>query len=370
MKFGWRSIRYLLGKRAGGYREFDSQQWTFLAAKIATTACVVYLWFHTPKPGVAVAILATVAAVVSVHSEMRPWQKSVWIVLIILLLQIERRAIILDRKLVDRETSDRNALFEALLSDQRHIMLRIADSQQVRFDETMSRLQSATADVQKIGITAGKSLNVAEDALGEITGGDSVPCVIVNRFGPGSSISFSLKNSGKYPLTNIDFSLLYPSYGFGTATTHMVFDHLDPYERKPLGESAHVKSGDSSSFDFALKTRSGTYYEALRVPEDAVTSDATERPSNRKQHPQHPKDRQRAMDARVEVGGYWEPKTFIDDLQVDGAVSYEPPPENLKPWLQCARTQREYEDRQWELHRQFVKDLSLRKPAGRRMHNH
>ena len=57
----------------------------------------VYWWRHLPVPGFAIGALAVLAAVMSVHGDMRPWQKAVWMLLIGAFLVLEFRAIDKDR---------------------------------------------------------------------------------------------------------------------------------------------------------------------------------------------------------------------------------------------------------------------------------
>ncbi len=60
---------------------------------------------HLPLPGYAVAVIAVVAAIMSIQGEMRPWQKAAWMLIIGLFLVVELRAI-----KSDRDDSDAKAL--------------------------------------------------------------------------------------------------------------------------------------------------------------------------------------------------------------------------------------------------------------------
>jgi len=64
---------------------------------LSATSIMLFIWL--PPAGVAVALIGFVAAVMSIHGDMRPWQKVVWMSIIGVLLVVEIRAIRHDRRL-------------------------------------------------------------------------------------------------------------------------------------------------------------------------------------------------------------------------------------------------------------------------------
>jgi len=69
----------------------------FYLAQLGAVALAIHWWRNLPAPGYAVAVLAFLAAVMSIHGDMRPWQKAVWMLLIGACLVVEFRAITKDR---------------------------------------------------------------------------------------------------------------------------------------------------------------------------------------------------------------------------------------------------------------------------------
>jgi GTP cyclohydrolase II len=82
-------------------------------------------------PGYAVAFVAGVAAVMSIHAEMKPWQKAAWMALIGVLLVIETRAISADR-IASNESAHaarvkQDEKFSEVLKTQKEQFQKIAD---------------------------------------------------------------------------------------------------------------------------------------------------------------------------------------------------------------------------------------------------
>ncbi len=123
------------------FHEFSGQQRIFLLVQISIFVWAWFLWRHLPNPGWAVAILAGVAAVMSVHGEMRGWQKAIWMMLIGCLLIIELRSIS-----NDRAESDKRALAERQTQDLAFKGVR--DAQDADFKVTAGALSNAIDGIQ------------------------------------------------------------------------------------------------------------------------------------------------------------------------------------------------------------------------------
>ena len=102
------------------------------------------LWWipysHLPQPGWAVAIIAFAAAVMSIHDEMKGWQKGIWLLVIGAFLITELRAINKDR--VD---SDVKALADRSAQDKPFKAVR--DVQDADFKATANGLETAIGGI-------------------------------------------------------------------------------------------------------------------------------------------------------------------------------------------------------------------------------
>jgi len=96
-----------------------------------------------PHPGFAVAVLAVVAAVMSVHPDMQDWQKLLWILLIGVFLVIEFRAL-------DKDRSDNEVAQAKIRSDERDSFKKILDQDKENFLKTLAPIRSTLESSNKI----------------------------------------------------------------------------------------------------------------------------------------------------------------------------------------------------------------------------
>jgi hypothetical protein len=123
----------------------------FLILQVVAGLWAFYLFIYLPNPGWAVAILAGVAAAMSIHGNMRGWQKAIWMILIGLLLVVELRSISKDRSDSDtRALGDRRAQDLAFKS--------VRDVQDADFKATADGLKTAISGIQS-------TLNMANTTL-------------------------------------------------------------------------------------------------------------------------------------------------------------------------------------------------------------
>ena len=146
------------------------------------TAVCIWRWWPTerlPNPGYAVAIVAGVAAAMSIHADMRGWQKSLWMVLIGFLLVIELRSISNDRAEANtKATHDRK-----LQDDAFRIVL---DKEDAVFSETLRGFREESD---------------------RMIGGHSFPWLSVQVIGgPAPYAEFLLRANGTNPLRNLNVS--------------------------------------------------------------------------------------------------------------------------------------------------------------------
>lgn len=190
---------------------FRSHPWQiiFLCGQIATGLIAVNWWIHRqhlPNPGVAVALIAFVAAAMSIHPDMRGWQKGVWMLIIGVLLIVETRAIAKDREenntsvAADRKAQNDN--FAKIRTEQERafrdtadgLKSAIAQSQQ-QFDRTMSKSDQIVTEASAIAKLSRRNIDAA-------TGGESYAVVWLGEV-INDEASFMLIHKGDYALRSL-----------------------------------------------------------------------------------------------------------------------------------------------------------------------
>ena len=125
----------------------------FLALELACVP-LAFWWLpysHLPPPGWAVAFIAGAAAAMSVHDDMKGWQKGIWLLIIGAFLITELRAI---NK--DRAGSDDRALAEQKAQDLAFQGMRA--EQNADFNVTAEGLKTAIDGIKSTLITANTTL--------------------------------------------------------------------------------------------------------------------------------------------------------------------------------------------------------------------
>jgi hypothetical protein len=122
--------------------------------------------YSTPLPGVSIAILGAVAAVMSLRPEMRPPEKALWIALVALLLASELRAI-----RVDRRSADAQALKDRKEQDSAFSAIRQKEDQSL--NKTLEGFKRESDSAKAISEKTQKIANLSERNLENITGGKS-----------------------------------------------------------------------------------------------------------------------------------------------------------------------------------------------------
>jgi hypothetical protein len=114
----------------------------------ATTLCILYFQARLPLPGVAIAVLGAVAAIMSLRPEMRIVEKAAWMLIISALLFTEIRAIRKDR-------TDAEAALKADRKSQDDNFQAIRTKQNSDFDATAIGLKAAVDGLNtNLGIAA------------------------------------------------------------------------------------------------------------------------------------------------------------------------------------------------------------------------
>jgi hypothetical protein len=133
--------------------KFFKNHWFYLL--IQAVSIGFWIWWlpyaHIPLPGYAVAAIAVLAAVMSVHPDMRQWQKFIWLLLIGAFLVTELRAI---RK--DRDIAEAQALKDRATQDADFKGMR--DTENGNFAATATGLQGAIKGIDSTLTTSNKTL--------------------------------------------------------------------------------------------------------------------------------------------------------------------------------------------------------------------
>jgi len=128
-------------------RQEWKQHWFYLLFQIITLSWIVWwIWRnHLPLPGVAVAVIAVLAALMSVHTNIQPHHKFIYFLLIGALLVTEIRAIKKDREeaqkeqyLINQRADDR---LTALLGSERDNTKKLLDQENVNFSANLKQDQ-------------------------------------------------------------------------------------------------------------------------------------------------------------------------------------------------------------------------------------
>jgi hypothetical protein len=163
-----------------------------VVAGLATIAAL-YIW--PQRPGVAVAILAF-GAIIMTFREMTATHKLLWSCFAIALLFLEYRAIYREHE--DQEAQGR-VLLKSLLADNRIKTKAILNSNTQGFSEAESHFGS-------LGDLSAKNLRASNDALANITGGNSV-IYAAPRVKADGQIELAIWNNGKYRVNDVGMTI-------------------------------------------------------------------------------------------------------------------------------------------------------------------
>ena len=174
-RFGVRYSVFLMHR----VRRILRRHWFYLLIQIAGACVWVWLvgYSRSPQPGVAIAFIALIAAVMSVHPNMERWQKFIWILLIGAFLVTELRAIKRDRSDAAKQASIDREIQEAKFAG-------IRNAQNSNFADTVQELKHAYTQSQQqfeasmrqsniISREAERASRTASEGVLSLTGADS-----------------------------------------------------------------------------------------------------------------------------------------------------------------------------------------------------
>lgn len=222
------------------------RHWFFNLVQVIAVATMLYWWRHLPATGYAIGVLAVIAAVMSVHGEMRPWQKVIWMLLVGAFLFLEFRAINKDRADFAKAEADRVAKehqqFQTIAVG---VKETIANSDR-QFAATMSRFN---------------------ETLNTLTG-DGSYCYFTFNFGGTPA----LVHRGKYTLYDLHANFLDAKQGFIYGTEWLlgspmtIGDFADGSARHISGlhKPSNLNSTDQLNLTIFFGARNGFWREDYR----------------------------------------------------------------------------------------------------------
>lgn len=151
--------------------KLSKSDWLFFLIQIGAAIWIYRWWFDLPPTGYSVGVLAVLAAVMSVHGDMPPFQKVFWLLLIAAFLFLEFRAIDWDHANIDAHEAllrfdERDHFRDVMSQDQDHFS-KVLQQNQKQFDTTlgnMRRLAQQTEDV----VTGGDSYIVVFPTIADM----------------------------------------------------------------------------------------------------------------------------------------------------------------------------------------------------------
>ncbi|SRR5260370_36505472 len=231
------------------------RHWFFNLVQLGAVAWAVVSWRHLPVPGYAIGVLAVLAAVMSVHIEvgMSWWQKAFWMLLMVVFLFLEFRAI-------DKDRADYTAAEKARRDEEHKQFQGIADG----ISATI-----ANSDRQFAEAMSGIKQNV-----NTITGGKSF-CYLT--FAENGTLPTFI-HSGNYPLTGVSVRIVdmqkwnqmiarnpHPSLQeFRSADTYVELGDLPVHTALQRG-TIQLAGQTQSSFNIFYSARNGFWTQELRL---------------------------------------------------------------------------------------------------------
>jgi hypothetical protein len=183
----WKNKLSPLREGADAAVEQLRQHWFFEILQLCAVLMAVYWWpwRRLPVPGYAIGVLALLAAIMSLHTEMGRWHKVVWILLVGAYLVIEFRAIKKDR-------TEYATLEESRRAEQNNQFNDIAENLKKSMQQSHIQFSETTAGINR--------------TLSTITGGDTVCYVIASPI--GSEFLLVLATRGANPLHGVSTEMV------------------------------------------------------------------------------------------------------------------------------------------------------------------
>ncbi len=256
----------------------------FSLVQIIAVSTAFYWWRHLPVPGYAIGVLAVLAAVMSVHSEVRLWQKATWILLMGAFLVLEFRAIEKDRDEYAKAEHSRRIEENDQFQNIAHGLTAAIQQSQVQFAATMSRFDATTSRMESILQKEERTAELAKQNLDQTTGGDGYVYLLVAPRGPlnppPDKWPLVIMNSADIPISDVSvFITEIPSLGDSPEERlkKIIFGVQLPTITtvRPLRQGGEVLSYslDAKSYQAILRTRNNQFSETIRILPNSASPD-------------------------------------------------------------------------------------------------
>lgn len=246
--------------------------WFYLVCQFVA-ACIAIFWIpyaNLPAPGYAIAIIAVVAALMSVHPDLRHWQKFFYLLLLGAFLVTELRAIRKDRK----DSIDAAIVEQKKLNEIRSGQDRQLEATATNISQTATGFQAMLNQAKATFGEAEKAADLAKDGVQELTGADSYMVIYPHgRLLGGQPVdgTFDLLNvvEGKHPIWD---GRIFMKEG-SISDPNNLYKAAQEFDLKPViptnlagfGKSIQPPKIGISSYNFSVSSRGPLTDEGLDV---------------------------------------------------------------------------------------------------------
>jgi hypothetical protein len=229
---------------------------------VVTAAVATWLILRPQLPGIAVAVLALSAAIMSLRTDTNLRERAGWCIVLGLLLIAETIAIHKDRAESDKAAANKqielNTQFQGIASQ---IRQDIAGNQS-HYVSTLRQVNGVLQTTQGVGKLAKRNLE-------ELSGADSYPCIVPDAMVMSlSSVPFSIWNRGKNMLTGVEVSLLnmqeyQEARRHGDLKSIVIGTLPSEWPKSIPAISPKIDFGDVGKYRAEIWTQNGVYDEMI-----------------------------------------------------------------------------------------------------------
>lgn len=256
------------------------RKWNVIFFAIEVACFVPALWWipysHLPAPGYGIALLAFGAALLSVHDSMTQIQRSGWLLLMVILLPVEMRAIAKDRWDIQtaqqRDREEERLQFSQVLTAAKNDFANLSEQDEKHFADTTKSFQNIQKSEHRqfVGLlnTTNQVEHLSQANLDVMAGSGSYPCVVPQQEHPSRSaptLDLELSVVGKNSLTISAEEFRLSRYDHHSEWKQTI-GTVSPGYNVPLNP-IHPMFDQNRQADYILQivTQNGFYEETINV---------------------------------------------------------------------------------------------------------